>query len=529
MSPTSAITRMTFVSGRVRTASFALLFGLTAYANVAGYGSTYPTMHDRLELMRNFGDNKAVRLFYGTPHDLTTAGGYAAWRVGGLLSIFAAVWALLAAVRAARAEEDAGRSELVLAGRVSRGRTYAAIVVGLAVGTAALWAATFLGLVAGKLGAGGSAYLALATVAPAPVFAGVGMLASQLAPTRREATTLSLGALMLAFLTRVVADATDSLAGLRWATPLGWIETVRPFADSRPAVLLLPAIAATALLAAAGLIAVGRDVGNGLLRADETSAQRFGLLGSPTALTLRGLRGTFVAWLVGAGLFAFVMGMASKSVADWHPSASFRRQLSHIGGASITTATGYLAFAFTLFVLALSLFAVAQIAAARREEAEQQLETLFARPVGRAAWLGGRLALATVAAIVAALAIGFLAWAGAASQSAGISLPDMLEAGVNLVPATLLFLGLAAFAFALAPRAGSGIAYALVSVLFVWELFGSLLSAPSWMVSLSPFHYVAQVPVHAFDVSGAAAMLAIAAAAAVAALQLFRRRDLIGT
>ena len=69
---------------------------------------------------RSFGGNKAVELFYGAPHDLLTVGGYAAWRVGGAVAIFAGVFGLLAAVRALRAEEDAGRQELVLAGTVSR-------------------------------------------------------------------------------------------------------------------------------------------------------------------------------------------------------------------------------------------------------------------------------------------------------------------------------------------------------------------------------------------------------------------------
>ena len=49
-----------------------------------------------------------------------------------------------------------------------------------------------------------------------------------------------------------------------------------------------------------------------------------------------------------------------------------------------------------MFVLAIGLFACSQIAAARREEADQRLETLFALPVGRAGWLGGRLALAVL-------------------------------------------------------------------------------------------------------------------------------------
>ena len=61
------------------------------------------------------------------------------------------------------------------------------------------------------------------------------------------------------------------------------------------------------------------------------------------------------------------------------------QELAKLGSGSIFTPTGYLAFVFIFFILAVCLFVCAQVAAARHEEAEQQLETLLALPVGRAA------------------------------------------------------------------------------------------------------------------------------------------------
>jgi len=183
---------------------------------------------------------------------------------------------------------------------------------------------------------------------------------------------------------------------------------------------------------------------------------------------------------------------------------------------------------FLLFVLTISLFACSQIAAARREEAEQQLETLFALPVSRLGWLGGRLLLAAGGAAAIALTAALFAWAGAASQNAGVSLPRLLEAGVNCLPAALLFLAFAALAFAVVPRASAGIAYGLVTIAFVWQLFGALLGAPHWLLDLSPFQHVGLVPAQPFRATAAAVMLALAAVAALAALTAFRRRDLAG-
>lgn len=525
--PRSALTRRAFRDARVRTVSFASLFAAVSYIQPVTYRHTYPTRLDRLGFARSFGDNKAIRLFYGVPHDLLSTGGYTAWRAGGTLVIFAAVYGMLGAVRALRAEEEAGRSEIVLSGILGRRSVFCCAMAAVAAGTLLLSVAAFAGLLLGGLPAGNSAYLVLAIICPAPVFAGIGAVASQLAPTRRGALELGLGALALAFLLRVVADTASAAGWLRWLTPLGWAEELRPFASVRPLVLLAPIAATSLLLALALRIDERRDIGTGVLAARDEREPRLGLLGSPTAFALRSERGTLLVWAASIGTFAFILGVISESISAAGISSSLRRALAKFG-TSVLTPQGYLGFSFIFFVLALSLFAVAQVGAARHEEADEQLETLLAQPVSRSQWLSGRLALAGLSAAVLALVAGVLAWAGAASAGVGISLPRMLEAAGNLLPVPLLFLGLAALLYALTPRASAGISYGLVAVAFLWELFGALLGAPRWLVDLSPFEHVASVPAQAFRPGSALVMVAIGAAAGVGALVAFRRRDLLG-
>ncbi len=527
MSATSALTVRALADSRARTASFALLFAGVAAAQVVGYRDTYPTRADRIAFARTFGDNNAIRLFYGVPHDLLSVGGYVSWRVGGFMSLFAAIWGVLAAIRALRTEEDTGRHELVLAGPVGRRRVFLSALAAIAIGAAILWFAMFAGLALTRLPLQGAAFLALAVVSPIPVFVGVGALASQLAPNRRLALSLSLTVVGIAFALRVIADTTTGTGWLRWATPLGWVEELRAFAGPRPAVLLLSPGVAIALLAVAMAIALRRDVGSGLLQTRDASEPRLALLSSPLAQALRGEVGTLVAWLAGVGLFAFVVGVISDSFASGL-SSKMQHDLAKLGGASLLSATGALSFYFVFFVLVISLFMSAQIVAARHEEAEQRLETLFASPVSRRRWLVGRLLLATGGASALALTAGALAWAGAASQSADVSLPRMLEAGANCLPAAMLFLALACLAFAAIPRATTTVAYGVVVVAFIWNLLGELLGAPTWTLGLSPFQHVGLVPIHAFRLPAAAAMLGIAALAVAASIAVFERRDLTG-
>ena len=253
------------------------------------------------------------------------------------------------------------------------------------------------------------------------------------------ATAIGSGALGVALLLRMTADTT-SAGWLRWATPLGWAEELRPFTGARPLVLVLPVAATVLLLVSSARIARERDIGRGLLAGHDSAPPRLALLSSPTALALRTLRGGLIGWLTGIAVFALLMGVISDSVASGL-SQSVQDQLEKLGTAA-NTASGYLGFTFLFFLLALSLFACFQLAAMREDEAEQRLETLLALPVRRGRWFAERLALVVAMAAGLALAAGALAWVGAASQGAGVAFGRMLEAGANCLPVVMLFLGL---------------------------------------------------------------------------------------
>ena len=422
------------MDSRIRTIGFAYLFIAVSYAQPVAYRHAYASLLERIAFARSFADNKAIRLFYGEPHNLLTVGGYSAWRVGGTLAIFAAVLGLLAAVRALRTEEEAGRTELALAGAVHRGTIYLAAIYAIAGGIVMLWLAELAGLALGGLPIGPSAYLALATASVAAVCAGIGALVSQFASTRRLALELGGAVIGLVFLLRVIADTVGGLDWLRWATPLGWAEELRPFTGARPAVLLLPLAATALLMLASWRMMARRDVGSGLLPARDSAEPRLGLLSSPTTYALRSSAVGLTVWAAGGGAFAFILGIISKSISTADVSKSLEREIAKVGAGSIFTPRGYLGFTFILFVFALSLFACAQIGSARHEELGQQLETQLALPISRRRWLGGRLALAAAAAVVISLTIGLCAWAGAASEGVQIALPRMLEAGANCIP-----------------------------------------------------------------------------------------------
>ena len=524
--PASALVARAVRDSRTLTVVFVYLFLVYSFVQPVGYRRIYTTQASREDFARSFGENSGLRLLYGQPHNVATVEGYTAWRVGGVLAIAAAAFGVLMAVRALRGEEDAGRTELTLAGIVSRRTAYLSALAAIGIATLILWAAEFAGFALGQLPVAGSAYLALATVSVIPVFTGIGAVASQLAPSRRIAAEIAGGAVGLFFLLRVVADTVSAAGWLRWATPLGWAEEMRPFAGPRPLVLLLPVIASVLLLWLAARLGATRDIGSGLIP-ERRGGSGMALLSSPTAQALRSQRDSLIAWAGSFGVFAFILGTVASSVSSNGIPAGVNRQVAKLGVGSLTTPAGYLALIFFVYVLGVSLFACAQVGAARREETDQQLETLLALPVGRIGWLTGRLLLGAVAAALICVLIGLLTWAGAAAGGTSVQAGQMLEAGLNCLPAALLFLGVAALAYAVVPRASAAIAYGLLVLTFLWQAVSALVSAPGWLAGLTPFAHIGLVPTQPFRAADAAVMIAIGVAAAGVGLAVFRRRDLM--
>lgn len=524
--PAGALVARGFRDARTLSVVFIYMFGVYAFIQPVGYRRVYTTVASRAAFARDFAANPGLRLLYGEPRGVATVDGYTAWRVGGVLAIAAAAFGLLAAVRALRGEEDAGRAELTLAGIVSRRTAYASALGAIGAATLLLWAAEFAGFAVARLPVAGSAYLALATVSVIPVIVGIGAVASQLAATRRMALEIGGGAVALFFLLRVLADTVAGAGWLRWLTPLGWAEQARPFAGPRPGVLLLPAAASVLLLVLAARLGATRDIGSGLLP-ERGGGASLRLLSSPAAQALRGQRDSLIAWGASFAVFAFILGVVSSSVSSSGIPAGVDKEMAKLGAGSIMSPSGYLALIFFVYMLGISLFACAQMGAARREEAGQQLETLLALPVGRAGWLAGRLLLAACATTVLALLTGLLTWAGALAGGTSIPLGRMLAAGANCLPVAALFLGVAALAYAAAPRAAAAISYGLLVLTFLWQAVGALLGAPSWLAGLTPFGHVALVPAEPFRATAAVVMLGIGVAASAAGLATFRRRDLI--
>jgi len=532
--PGTVVARQTAKRAAQSAALWGYIFGLYVAVSALGYAATYKTPASREKFAEVFASNTALDSLIGRAHRIQTVSGFTAWRCLGVLSVVGAIWGLLAATRLVRGEEDAGRWELLLAGHTTRRQASAQALLGLGAGLCALWSIT--AVVPAAVGRSSKVaidptsalFFALTLVSSAGMFLSIGVLTSQLAPTRRQAAGYAAAVLGVSYALRMVADSGTGLDWLRWATPLGWVEQIQPLTNSDPFALIPIAGLAIGCGGVAVHLSGRRDLGASTVPDKPTAIPRTRLLSGPTGLTIRLVRSSFVAWGLAVAASALLLGFVSKQAGSTlQGNSTVQRVLTRLGAPGLSAKT-YLGVAFLIVAVMGTFVAAGHLGGARAEEAEGRVEHLLVRCVSRWSWFGGRLVVATVVLVTLGLSAGVFAWVGAASQHAGINFASLFGAGLNTVPPALCVLGIGALVLGMRPRAAPGAMYGLIAWSFLVEIIGGAVNLDHWVLDTSVFHQMSAAPAVRPNWATAGAMVATGVMGAAIGLVAFRRRDLVG-
>ncbi|HYY79721.1 MAG TPA: ABC transporter permease [Actinomycetes bacterium] len=535
---TGALLRLAFRTDRVRMVVWVLSLTALAVSQVAGTVAQYPTQADLARLAATFGTtgaNPALVAVTGPVYDATTYGGATAWQVVTFQTLLVGLMSLLLVVRHTRAEEEAGRAELVHSAVVGRYALPAASVLYVLLVNAALAALTALGFVAYKLPVAGSVAIAVGCGLGGLTFAAVALLSAQLTEQARTASGLAGTLLGVAFLLRAVGDSAAGAGGggwlswATWASPIGWAQQLRPYAGDRWWTLLLPLALILALLVAAMALVGHRDVAAGLLppRLGEPSAPPW--LRSPLALAWRLQRGSLLGWT--AALFiagASFGGIAQDMEAFGRNDPSLAETMAKLTGSSGSIVDLYLAYIFAMFAAVVAVYAVQAMLRMRAEETGNRAEPVLATAVTRVGWVGGHAlcAAAGSAVVLAAGGLGAGLAHGLRTGDLATAVPRLVGAALVPLPAVWLLAGVGLALFGLLPRAAVAVAWAAVGVAVVIDFFGPVLNLRQPILDLSPFVHLPKLPGVAFQATPLAWLLGIGAVLAAAGLVGFRRRDL---
>jgi ABC-2 type transport system permease protein len=522
---------MKLAARRDRIMLVAWIYVLTILVVSTGYSfkGLYKTASSREALASGIVHNVATLALAGPLYN-DSLGALAAYKVGSATALAAGLMSVFIVIRHTRADEEAGRLELV--GSTAVGR-HAAMAVGVLLAVAAnvvLALLIFAGMAFLGLPVGGSAALGLAIGTCGIFFAAVAAVAAQLSGSARGARGIAIVVLAASYLIMSVGAAAGSggLRWLLWLSPVGWASEVRAYAGDRWPVLVLPVAAAVIVAGAAGVLAARRDLGAGLVPPRPGPPDAARSLRSPLALAWRLQRASLAGWAGVALVYGAALGSLARHIGSMLGSSKHvGNVLTELGGQSGLT-DAYLATMMSVFGLAAAGYAISVVLRLRSEEAAQQAEAVLAGSVSRAAWAGSQLVVAVAgsALVLAAAGLGTGLTFGLSGGDAGAQVPRLLGAALAQLPASLAVAGVAAVLFGLLPRASVAGGWTALALAAVVLLFGPTLRLAQWFQDVSPFTHVPKLPGGSGSTVPLAWLALIALALAAAGLALLRRRDI---
>lgn len=502
---------------------WALVLALMIPIVYSSQQEAFPTQAAR-DAYANVANTQAIAAMTGLPYAAGSLGGILVIKIWMTLAVALGFAAIFLVTRNGRADEEAGRTELLRGsalGRHAFSLANYAVVGGLCIVTGLL--ITLLALfdnlpVAGSWVLGGS----IAGVGLA--FVGVAALCGQLSSTSRGANSLGVALLAVFYLIRAVADVNASdtkVTALSWFSPIGWGQNMRSFSQDTwwPFLALLAFAAACCVLALR--IEIRRDLGQGLLPQRRGPGRATAVLASPIGLALRLQRATLVSWLLGAivaGLFFGSVAKAMTTVLD--PSNSYAK--AFLGG-SHDMLNGIMG-TFVLFNAMLAgAFALQSLSGARTEESGGRLESQLAGSLARTRWLGAHIAVAATGSAVMLLLGGWLTGVSSNGAASGSAL-----AGASFAywPAVLLMMGVLLFLHGFLPRLSVSLSWAVYGISVVVAMFGPLFSLSEDAIKATPFGAVPRMPAESFALPPLVVLIVIAVVLGVLGIWRFRNRDI---
>jgi polyether ionophore transport system permease protein len=522
---TGALTAIALRRDRIMAAAWIYVIAAWVAGTAYSIKKLYPTAAGQQRFAKTIAGNRLFLTLYD-PLFGHSLGALTAWRIGSPVALMAGLMTTFIVVRHTRADEEAGRLELVGATAVGKlAALTAALVVacGAALAVAAL---TGAGLIALGLPAGSSFGFAVAVASAGVAFAAVTAVAAQVAETARAARGIAIAVVGAAYLLRDLSFAAAGTSWLIWLSPIGWTVQFRAFGGDRWWVLALPVLCAALAVAVAVALCARRDLGAGLFAPRPGPGRAAAWLRGPFALAVRLQRGGLAGWAAGLAAAGAIIGVMTPSVGSLlRTSGGMKDAFVRVGGGG-TVSNAFLASMAGLFGLVAAAYAVAATLRLRREETGQRGELVLAGAVGRIRWAASHLAVAAAGAAIvlacAGLAAGTAYWVRSGDPA---QVPRLLGAMMAQLPAAWVLAGIAMMIVGFLPRLDS-LAWAALVAFLICGLLGPLLRLPQWALDISPYTHVPKLPGGVFTAAPLIWLTLAACLLTAAGLTALRHRDI---
>lgn len=526
---TPSLVRLILRRDRIVLPLWVLLLALLPVAIANTMYDLYPTATERQSYIDIVTSTPTFLALYGHAfgHSL---GAITAWRLGGSV-LFVGLASLLTIVRHTRAEEEAGRRELLGATVVGRqAPLFASLLVTLGADLI-LGAIAAASLMAYGLPVAGSVAFGLSWTVFGWAFAAVAATIAQITEGARVARGIAIAVLGLSLVLRMAGDVgkEDGPSWISWLSPFGWIQHIHLYGDQRWWIFVLFAGVVAVFVSCALALSARRDLGTGLLPTRPGRAEAVGWLRGPLGLAWRLHRGSLVAWTLGfAALGAILGGIAEGGVEVIQDNPKLEVVVQRLGGSSGIADTYFAAITGLLGLVAAG-YAIGAALKLRGEETDGRVESVLASPVSRSRWASSHLTFAVLGPAVLLGAAGIAAGLayGLSTGDVGREFPRVLAQAMVQLPAVWVLVGISAALFGLLPRFAASVGWAVLAACVLLEEFGRPLQLSKRVLDLSPFAHVPKLPDDGVFATPLVWLVLISAFLVTSGLLGLRRRDVL--
>ncbi|MQA97358.1 MAG: ABC transporter permease [Streptosporangiales bacterium] len=495
----------------------------------ASFRELYPDESKLAAFAQTMTDNPSLTALYGPVYS-PTVGGLVAWRMSLLIVVLGIISALVV-IRHTRTEEEAGRRELIGATVIGRHAGMAAALIVTILADLVVGAVVALTMAASDVPVAGSVAFGVQLAAFGILFAAAAAFGAQLTEGAGSARAILLGAIGVTFVLRMVGNLSGEDGPLHWlvqASPLGWVQELRAFADERWWVLAPVGGLAVVLIVVAVVLQGRRDIAAGLLPTRLGPANAAPGLRSPFALAWRLHRGLLLGWVIGFAVFGSLFGSLGETVNDMlEESPELAQIMAALGGANTLTDMLF-GTLFGLMGLIASTYAIQAALRWRAEETNLRAEPVLATAVGRVSYALSHIVFSLLgsglAVMVGGLGAGIVQ--GTIAGDAGHWVPRLLGAAAIQLPAVWMLSALTVALIGLAPNASS-LSWGALGAIFVISFFGPILGLEQWVLDISPFTHLPKLPGGEVTAAPLLWLGGVLVALLLAGLAGFRRRDVI--
>lgn len=536
MNALATLVRFRLRRDRIVGTVWVLVVALSVLFVVAALASSYGTDEVRTAVIATLTSNPTLLAVRGAP-DGASAGAFFMVEVGADLALLVALMNTFTAVRHTRADEEPGRSDLIVATRAGRKTSTWATVVHAIVLNIAMGVLSALAMMMCGFEPMGSLMLGWALASTGIAFFGVGLLSAQIFSTSRAANGWAIAVAAGFWVVNAAADAggtvVDSLhvtpSVAVWFTPIGWGMRIRPYTANEWWIGLFSLAFAVVLIAISFWLQSIRDTSAGLVAVRRGRQWARSTLRGPVGLAWRLQRGSILGWGAAAVVGALLVAGLGKTLNDAVlADPDIEEALKSVSSGSGTVLEVFLAAMAVLVGLLVAGAAIQTMIRMRQEEAASNAETVLATPVTRLRWYLSFVIVAGVSTLVILVLAG-LVMGGSLMQIDQNLVGPAIVLAVTQFPAVLVYLGITAFAFGLFPRATVAVGWTVFGIGIVLGEFGALLGLPQWVRNIAPANHTATVPLASADWNGTWIMLVLAVVLIAIGAWAFTRRAVVPT